>query len=280
MCCQKLPPTIVKRPGLGDADPEQPELRVRAADDDRRAVREPGLPPRPRRSPRRSTVPRSTTVGNDVRSSPTRSRARGPTSRAGEVEHPRARAERRVGDELAGEPGQDPVAEHPDVRDRREDVGLVPRDPEEAGGRGDRDPVARASRRSPGRAPLSISSVASSPARESTFGQAQISRPARVVEHHSLAHARRADRGDRARPLRPPRRAPRGCTRRSAPSCASVSKTCEPGTPGASAMAVLALADRHLVAVRVEEDGPAAARCRRRSRAAAASALTRRPRGG
>ena len=39
MLCQKLPPTTVKRPGLRDADAEQAELGVGAADDDRASPR-------------------------------------------------------------------------------------------------------------------------------------------------------------------------------------------------------------------------------------------------
>jgi len=49
-----------------------------------------------------------------------------------QVEHPRARAERRIGGELAAEARQDPVGEHADVCDRRERVRLVLREPEEA----------------------------------------------------------------------------------------------------------------------------------------------------
>ncbi len=60
----------------------------------------------------------------------------------GQFEHAAARTGRRIGYELAAQPGQDPVAEHADVGDRREDLGLVAGNPAETRGRGDRHPVA------------------------------------------------------------------------------------------------------------------------------------------
>ncbi len=65
------------------------------------------------------TVPDSSTGGTCDASSPTISRIVSDHVRSGQVEHARARAERDVGGELAGEAGREPVAEHPDVADRR-----------------------------------------------------------------------------------------------------------------------------------------------------------------
>ena len=45
--------------------------------------------------------------------------------RGGEIKHARARAQRRIGHELAAQAGQNPVAEHPEVSNCREDVGFV-----------------------------------------------------------------------------------------------------------------------------------------------------------
>ena len=91
------------------------------------------------------------------------------------------------------EPREDPVAEHADVRGRaRARRAGASASQQEARRRGDRDPVAGAAVDPLGVARLRPAASPRSAARESTFGQAQSSRPARVVEHHALAHAGRA----------------------------------------------------------------------------------------
>ena len=101
--------------------PSRAELRVGAADDDRRALRA-GLS-RAAASAVTSptTVPGATTGGKTIAVEAAELEDALRPVAAREVEHPRARAERGIGDELARELGQDPVAEHADVRDRVED---------------------------------------------------------------------------------------------------------------------------------------------------------------
>ena len=127
--------------------------------------------------------------------------------RAAQVEQVRARARRRVGDEPAGQPVEDPVAEHAHVGDRVEDLGLVLADPQEAGRRGDGHPVA-ADLEDPARITAADElGRLRRLARESTFGQAQISRPAasyrtmpsRMLVLLTAAMSRRAEPGPRER---------------------------------------------------------------------------------
>ena len=145
MCCQKLPPTIVTRPGCVTPIPSRPSCVSAPPDHD-------GRP----RAEVRSARPRAAVTAADHR------------ARIDDRwEHRRDRARRaraHASDQLRSassnmpelEPsdgsvtnsperlGEDPVAEHPDVRDRIEDLGLVAGDPQEPRRRRDRHPVAGA----------------------------------------------------------------------------------------------------------------------------------------
>ena len=106
----------------------------------------PGLVGRRARVTAPTTVPGSSDLGHDIAAtSPTSSSESGDHVRAREVEQVRARARRRVGHEPAGQPVQDPVAEHPDVGDRaRTTSGSCSRIQRKRAGEVIDDPVAAA----------------------------------------------------------------------------------------------------------------------------------------
>jgi hypothetical protein len=115
-CCQKCAPHDREATRVDDADADEPELGVGAGGHDRCPLGEPG---RRRRlggdgADRRSRL-------DDLRKHPALEpdeidHVLGPVAVA-ELEHARARAERRIGDKDAAQPRQDPVAEHPHVGD-------------------------------------------------------------------------------------------------------------------------------------------------------------------
>ena len=124
------------------------------------------------------TVPDSSTGGTCDRLEPDQLEDRSPTTCGpARSNMPELEPSDDVGRELAGQAGREPVAEHPDVADRGEHLGAVPGDPAQPRRGGDRDPVAGARVDLLARRRTRTSSAASAPARESTFGHAQISRP-------------------------------------------------------------------------------------------------------
>ena len=235
--CQKLPPTSVSRSGLDDADPDQAELRVGAARRRPacRRARPVSSAARPRHRPddrarARGPRGRSPVEADQVERAPATTSGSARSNRFG------ARARRRVGDEPPGQPVEDPVAEHADVGDRaRTSRARASRIQQEPGGRGDRRPSRRRSRRSAGRRRSGRARRPASPARESTFGQAQISRPAGVVQDHALAHARAAHGRRSSRGLPAGRSSASRMQSQISRQFRAVSKTCEPGTPGSAA---------------------------------------------
>ena len=144
VCCQNVPPTTVTLPGSVTPIPTSPSCVSAPPTTTGVACREAGLGRRRRGHLAPITVPGASHRREDRRVEAADLDHLVRPGARGEVEHPRARAERRVGDELAREPREDPVAEHADVRGGGEHLGLVRGDPQEAGGRGDRDPVAGA----------------------------------------------------------------------------------------------------------------------------------------
>ena len=224
--------------GLRDANPEQAELRVGASDDDRRPLAQSRL---------RSGLggdctdhrPRLDDLGKHgpVKAADLEHAIR-PVA-VGELEHARARTERRIRHEDARKPAEDPVSEHPDVGDRGEDVGLVAGDPDEARRGRDGDPVARV-----------IVDLLRGAAAHKLAGLLAGARvdirarpdlvPPRVVENHSLAHARRADGLDALADQLP---------------VVLRHKDLRARHSGQLRMRVLPLADRHLRPVRCEQHG-------------------------
>ena len=231
--CQNVPADdrVLARPGAGA---EQPELGVGAAGDDRRA------------RPQARLLGGGRGDGADHGAGVVHRREHAGVAgrrcaaissdqvRSASAEHPRARAAGRLGGQHAGQPGRDPVAEHAHAAGRRQDVRPVPGEPAQPGRRGDRHPVAADARRCARPRPRAISSTASWPERESTFGHAQISWPARVVEHDALAHAGRRDRARRRRRSRPRRASASRMQAAIASQLAATSKSWPPGASGGS----------------------------------------------
>ena len=121
--CQKLPPTSVRWSGVDDADPDEPELGIGTTDDHRGAGRQACLI----RCSRRERPDHATgleDLGHDRgrQTDEVQQLMRpGPT---GKVEQAGTRAGAGIGHEAAGESIEDPVAQHPDVRHRVEELGL------------------------------------------------------------------------------------------------------------------------------------------------------------
>ncbi len=184
-------------PGLRDADAQQRELRVGAA--------------RHHRGPFAQACVRGRRGGDRAHHLAAAGHAREDRAiqpadledairpvAVGQLEHAGARTQRAVRDELAAQPREDPVAEHADVGDRGEHVRLVAGDPAEARRRGDRHPVARAAVDLARRAGLDQLGDLSPGPSVGVRARPQFV-AGRVVEHHALAHAGRADRLDRGR---------------------------------------------------------------------------------
>ena len=144
------------------------------------------------------TVPDSRTGGNTAGSNPQIAMISADHDRVAEVEHARARSRRRIGDEAAGQSVQDPVAEHRHVGCLVHDAGLVGLQPQQPWRRRDRHPVA-GELVDPLRVPAGDQALR-------LGGRSRVGVRARpelasvvAVQHDSLAHAGRADRGDRLR---------------------------------------------------------------------------------
>ena len=181
------------------------ELRVGAAGDDRRARRggRSRRPPSAVTSP--ITVPGSTHRREDrARRARRCSRISSDQSRCGELEHARARAERRVGRELAGQPGQRASRRAcRRGRSRSNTSGRWRAIQRKRGRRGDRHPVAGAAVDLLGGARLRRARRPPRPRASRRWGRPRSRWPRAVVEHHALAHAGGRDRADRAARPRP-----------------------------------------------------------------------------
>ena len=242
--------------GPDHADPDQPELGIRSADDDRRARRESGLVRRPGRESAHDRA-RLEHLGDDIgRQADELERRRRPAP-GPQVEQVGARARGGIRHEPAGEPVEHPVAEHPHVGDPGEDLGLVGLDPQEARRRGDRDPVAALLEDPPSPAvPDEFGRLIGGPGVHVGTGPDLV--PVAVVEDHALAHARAAHPGDVGRrDRRPGERLPDALAdeppvpRRVEDLGARRPRQCRVGP--------LALADGDLSPVLREQDSPAAA---------------------
>ena len=139
--------------------------------------------------------------------------------------------------------------------------GSCSADPQEARRRGDGDPVPALLEDAPRIARAHQLGRPRAAARESTFGQAQISRPVPVVEDHALAHAGARSRPRCPRPARPlASRADRDALADRAASRASCRRPASPGTPGRAACDHSRCPMPRWLPGSVEDDRPAAAR--------------------
>ena len=180
--------------GPDDPDPDQAELGVGSADDDRGPGRQSGLVRRAARQ-RPHDGARLEDLRDDRRVEPDELEQRRRPCPGLQVEQVGARAGGRVGHEPAGQPVEHPVAEHADVGDRPEHLGLVLADPQEAGRRGDGDPVAGRLEDPPRCAASDEGGRLVRGARVDVRAGPDLA-TARVVQDHPLAHARAADRRD------------------------------------------------------------------------------------
>ena len=259
VCCQNVPPTDGRDAvPARDADAEQAELGVGAAGDDRRARGAARCSAAAARDLADHGARLDARAATTPRSRPIRSRMVSDQSRSARSNMPELDPQEGVGRVLAGEPVREPVAEHPHVARRpqrrsgrcraiqRNRAGAVIATQSPAARvdllRGARLGRARRPRPRPG---------------QSTFGQAQISRPPRRRAPcpracSSRATAAIADRVDR----RPLERLV-GRTRGELPVRRRV-EDLRAGDAGRLGVGVLALADRDLSAVGVEQHGPAA----------------------
>ena len=238
-----------------NSNSNQAELRIGAADHDRRAGLESGVRgcalthmtgDSARLQDRREQLALHVADFDDLRRPGT----------GGEIEHPGTRADGRVGEELARQPVCDPVGEHVDVGGVAKHGRLVTFDPAQPGGCGDRHPVAALAVNLLGEPALHQLGGLRAGSRVDVGAGPDLT-SSLVVEHHAFAHARCADRTDRAR-IDAWRLQHRTDAFRDEPPVGGGVEDLRAWNPFHCSMAPFPLGHRHLPATRLKHDRPAA----------------------